>query len=170
MKILLACEESQAVCKEFRNLGHEAFSNDILETSGTNPEWHLQGDVRDYLYQDWDLIIAFPHCTDLASLGAAWFEQKRKDGRQQASINFFMLFTQLDLAGFSSFDDGSENSLKEGAFVIEAIRAILCRHYEIYHPFQDLSDKIFTLETDDVSELKVVDSLNIKFRKIDESE
>lgn len=81
-----------------------------------------------------------------------------------------MLFTQLDLAGFSSFDDGSENSLKEGAFVIEAIRAILCRHYEIYHPFQDLSDKIFTLETDDVSELKVVDSLNIKFRKMDESE
>jgi hypothetical protein len=96
MKILLACEESQAVCKEFRSLGHEAYSNDILETSGTNPEWHLQGDVRDYLYQDWDLIIAFPPCTDLASSGAAWFEQKRKDGRQQASIDFFMLFTQLD--------------------------------------------------------------------------
>ena len=96
MKILLACEESQAVCKEFRSLGHEAYSNDILETSGTNPEWHLQGDVRDYLYQDWDLIIAFPPCTDLASSGAAWFEQKRKDGRQQASIGFFMLFTQLD--------------------------------------------------------------------------
>jgi hypothetical protein len=96
MKILLACEESQAVCKEFRNLGHEAYSNDILETSGTNPEWHLQGDVRDYLYQDWDLIIAFPPCTDLASSGAAWFEKKRLDGRQQASIDFFLLFTKLD--------------------------------------------------------------------------
>lgn len=96
MRILLACEESQAVCKEFRSLGHEAYSNDILETSGINPEWHLLGDVRDYLYQDWDLIIAFPPCTDLASSGAAWFEQKRKDGRQQASIDFFMLFTQLN--------------------------------------------------------------------------
>ena len=67
MRILLACEESQAVCKQFRSLGHEAYSNDILETSGANPEWHLQGDVRDYLYQVWDLIIAFPPCTDLAS-------------------------------------------------------------------------------------------------------
>jgi hypothetical protein len=96
MKILLACEESQTVCLEFRTLGHEAYSNDILETSGNHPEWHLQGDVRDYLYQDWDLIIAFPPCTDLASSGAAWFEQKRKDGRQQASIDFFMLFTKLE--------------------------------------------------------------------------
>jgi hypothetical protein len=96
MKILLACEESQTVCQEFRNLGHEAYSNDILETSGSHPEWHLQGDVQDYLYHDWDLIIAFPPCTDLASSGAAWFEQKRKDGRQEASINFFMLFTKLD--------------------------------------------------------------------------
>jgi len=95
MRVLLACEESQAVCKEFRQLGHEAYSNDILEASGNNPEWHLQGDVRNYLEQDWDLIIAFPPCTDLASSGAAWFEQKRKDGRQQASIDFFMLFTQL---------------------------------------------------------------------------
>jgi len=95
MRVLLACEESQAVCREFRQLGHEAYSNDILETSGNNPEWHLQGDVRDYLDQDWDLIIAFPPCTDLASSGAAWFEQKRKDGRQQTSIDFFMLFTHL---------------------------------------------------------------------------
>jgi site-specific DNA-cytosine methylase len=95
MRVLLACEESQAVCKEFRQLGHESYSNDILKASGNNPEWHLQGDVRDYLDQDWDLIIAFPPCTDLASSGAAWFEQKRKNGRQQASIDFFMLFTQL---------------------------------------------------------------------------
>ena len=96
MKVLLACEESQAVCKEFRALGHEAYSNDILESSGDHAEWHLHGDVRDYIYQQWDLVIAFPPCTDLASSGAAWFEQKRKDGRQQASIDFFMLFTRLE--------------------------------------------------------------------------
>lgn len=96
MKVLLACEESQEVTKQFRLLGHEAYSNDILRPSGGHPEWHLQGDVRDYLYHDWDLIIAFPPCTDLASSGAAWFKQKQLDGRQQASIDFFMLFTKLN--------------------------------------------------------------------------
>ena len=96
MRVLLACEESQAVCKEFRALGHEAYSNDILESSGGHADWHLHGDVRNYIKQDWDLVIAFPPCTDLASSGAAWFEQKRKDGRQQASIDFFMLFTNLN--------------------------------------------------------------------------
>jgi len=92
MRVLLACEESQAVCKEFRKLGHEAYSCDIQECSGGHPEWHLQQDVTELLKQDWDMIIAFPPCTDLAVSGAAWFEQKRKDGRQQASIDFFMLF------------------------------------------------------------------------------
>ena len=94
MKILLACEESQAVTKEFRLLGHEAYSCDILPTSGNNPEWHLQQDVTSLLNKKWDLIIAFPPCTHLASSGAAWFEQKRKDGRQQEGIDFFMLFTK----------------------------------------------------------------------------
>lgn len=45
----MACEESQIVCKEFRLRGHEAYSCDILPTSGTNPEWHIKGDVRDIL-------------------------------------------------------------------------------------------------------------------------
>jgi site-specific DNA-cytosine methylase len=92
MKILLACEESQAVTREFRKLGHEAYSCDILPTSGDNPKWHIQGDVKDVLDQDWDMVIAFPPCTDLASSGAAWFAEKRRDGRQQAAIDFFMLF------------------------------------------------------------------------------
>ena len=92
MRILLACEESQAVTKEFRALGHEAFSCDILECSGGHPEWHLRQDVTDLLKENWDMIIAFPPCTHLAVSGAAWFEQKRKDGRQQEGIDFFMLF------------------------------------------------------------------------------
>ncbi len=92
MRVLLACEESQAVCKEFRKLGHEAYSCDIQPCSGGYPEWHLQQDVTELLKKDWDMIIAFPPCTDLAVSGAAWFEQKRKDGRQQTSIDFFMLF------------------------------------------------------------------------------
>ena len=92
MKILCACEESQAVTKEFRAKGHEVYSCDILPCSGGRPEWHLQQDVTELLQQEWDMIIAFPPCTHLAVSGAAWFEQKRKDGRQQQGIDFFMLF------------------------------------------------------------------------------
>jgi site-specific DNA-cytosine methylase len=96
VKILVACEESQAVTIELRRLGHEAFSCDILECSGGHPEWHLQEDVTPLLKQRWDMIIAFPPCTHLAVSGAAWFEQKRKDGRQQEAIDFFMMFANAD--------------------------------------------------------------------------
>ena len=92
MKILVACEESQAVTIELRKLGHEAYSCDIQDQSGGFPEWHIMGDVVPLLEQEWDMIIAFPPCTDLAVSGAAWFAEKRKDGRQQAAIDFFMLF------------------------------------------------------------------------------
>ena len=90
MKILLACEESQAVCKEFRKKGHEAYSADILKCSGPHPEWHIQGDVLEIIDMGWDMMIAFPPCTHLAVSGARHFEQKRKDGRQQQGIDFFM--------------------------------------------------------------------------------
>lgn len=96
MKVLLACEESQAVCEQFRRLGHEAYSCDVLPCSGGHPEWHLQQDVLPLLKDKWDLIIAFPPCTHLAVSGAAWFEQKRKDGRQQQGIDFFMEFANCD--------------------------------------------------------------------------
>jgi hypothetical protein len=92
MKILLACEESQTVTKAFRALGHEAYSCDILPASGGYPEWHMQKDVVEVLKDQWDMIIAFPPCTHLASSGAAWFEAKRADGRQQQAIDFFMIF------------------------------------------------------------------------------
>ena len=92
MRILVACEESQAVTKELRRLGHEAYSCDIEPCSGGHPEWHLQQDVTQLLKIRWDMVIAFPPCTDLAVSGARYFEQKRKDGRQQKSIEFFMMF------------------------------------------------------------------------------
>lgn len=96
MKILVACEESQAVTKELRKLGHEAYSCDILECSGGHPEWHLQQDVIPLLKEKWDMIIAFPPCTHLAVSGARHFEEKRKDGRQQQGIDFFMEFVNCD--------------------------------------------------------------------------
>lgn len=92
MKILIACEESQAVCKAFRFKGHEAYSCDILPPSGGHPEWHIQGDVLPLLEQEWDMIIAFPPCTDLAVSGARHFKRKQADGSQQRSIDFFMKF------------------------------------------------------------------------------
>lgn len=94
MKVLVACEESQAVCKAFRELGHEAYSCDIIECSGGHPEWHIQGDVleilnpttkydwNDYITFEtmdgdehwiegrWDMIIAHPPCTYLTGAGA----------------------------------------------------------------------------------------------------
>lgn len=96
MKILVACEESQVVTKAFRDKGHEAYSCDIEPTSGGNPEWHLQQDVTDLLIlPNWDMIIAFPPCTDLCNSGARWFLEKQRDGRQRISIEFFRKFTKL---------------------------------------------------------------------------
>lgn len=96
MKILVACEESQAVTIELRRLGHEAYSCDIEPCSGGHPEWHLQVDALELLKMKWDMILAFPPCTHLAVSGARYFEQKRKDGRQQAAIDFFMQFANAD--------------------------------------------------------------------------
>ena len=110
MNVLIACEESQTICIEFRRLGHNAFSCDIQPCSGGYPEWHIEGDVIPLItgktwfvtmdnmlhhVEKWDLIIAHPPCTDLAVSGARFFKQKQADGRQQRSIEFFMMFTQL---------------------------------------------------------------------------
>lgn len=108
MNILVACEESQAVCKEFRKKGHNAYSCDLLDCSGGHPEWHIKGDVLPllkgscffvtvdgtlhYTPGHWDMIIAFPPCTDLAVSGARHFEKKRLDSRQRDSIEFFTAF------------------------------------------------------------------------------
>ena len=96
MRILIACEESQAVTIQFRNKGHEAYSCDIQDCSGGFPEWHIKKDVTEILKENWDMIIAFPPCTHLAVSGAAHFAKKRADGRQQQGIDFFMMFANLD--------------------------------------------------------------------------
>ena len=70
MRILVACEESQAVTIELRKLGHEAYSCDVEPCSGGHPEWHLQQDVEPLLKMHWDMIIAFPPCTYLTNAGA----------------------------------------------------------------------------------------------------
>jgi len=72
MKVLIACEESQATTKEFRKLGHEAFSCDLLPCSGGHPDWHIQGDVFKIINEGWDLMIAHPPCTFLTGSGVQW--------------------------------------------------------------------------------------------------
>lgn len=96
LRVLVACEESQAVTSELRRLGHEAYSCDIIPCSGGHPEWHLQVDALQLLKLQWDMILAFPPCTHLAVSGAKYFKEKRLDGRQQAAIWFFMRFVDAD--------------------------------------------------------------------------
>lgn len=96
LRVLVACEESQEVCKAFRALGHEAYSCDLLPCSGGHPEWHFQGDVTPLLNAEWDIIIAFPPCTHLAVSGAAWFEGKRESGVQREGVEFFCKFLELN--------------------------------------------------------------------------
>lgn len=103
MRVLVACEESQAVTIAFRNLGHEAYSCDVQPCSGGHPEWHLQQDVLPLLKDNWDLLIAHPPCTYLTNTGNAWFynpktklephpkyPNRRKD--QKDAVEFFMEF------------------------------------------------------------------------------
>lgn len=82
-RVLIACEESQAVCIAFRKRGFEAYSCDILPCSGGHPEWHIQGDaIEAATSQHWDLMIAHPPCTYLSNSGVCWLqenEQRQKD-------------------------------------------------------------------------------------------
>lgn len=120
MRVLVACEESQEVCKAFRKRGHEAFSCDILPCSGGHPEWHIQGDVlpildgcchfntmdgkKHYLKDRWDLIIAHPPCTYISNCCTRGFSLRvtapekvvaRWENRAIAAV-FFMRFWAAD--------------------------------------------------------------------------
>lgn len=95
MRVLVCCEESQAIANAYRFFGVEAFSCDLKPCSGNHPEYHIQGDCFDYVFDSWDLIIAHPPCTDLCVSGARWFPAKIADGRQARSIDFFMRFVDL---------------------------------------------------------------------------
>lgn len=96
IRVLVACEESQVVCKAFRSRGFEAYSCDLQDCSGGHPEWHIKVDALELIKMEWDLIIAHPPCTDLAVSGARWFKEKQADGRQKQSIDFFMKFINAD--------------------------------------------------------------------------
>ena len=99
-KVLIACEESQAVTKEMRALGIEAYSCDIEPCSGGHPEWHIQGDVTPLLEREWDLIVAFPPCTYLTHAGTRHYSRRinseekvlAREKKREESVQFFMQF------------------------------------------------------------------------------
>ena len=118
MKVLIACEESQTVCKAFRERGHKAYSCDIQEPSGGHPEWHICGDVLPLLNGNcdvttmdgvkhriegkWDLIIAHPPCTYLTLAGNKWFKPEFADRfpnrqkQRKEAVDFFMAIANAD--------------------------------------------------------------------------
>lgn len=119
MKVLVACEESQRVTIEYRKLGHEAYSCDLLECSGNHPEWHIKKDVTlllngncifntvDGLEHEisgkWDMIIAFPPCTYLTVTGNRWFNYEKYGDKaiqrmldRNDAIKFFMTIANAD--------------------------------------------------------------------------
>ena len=120
MKVLVACEESQRVCIEFRKLGHEAYSCDIIDCSGGHPEWHIKQDVIPFLNGNckfqtveggwhsvdgkWDLIIAFPPCTYLTSAGTRHYslkmnpewKVKARIAKREQAVEFFKNFANAD--------------------------------------------------------------------------
>lgn len=101
MRVLVACEESQAVTKELRRLGHEAYSCDIEPCSGGHPEWHLQVDALELLKMRWDMIIAHPPCTYMTNAGAVRMRvngeiQKERYKKAMEAKDFFMKFYDAD--------------------------------------------------------------------------
>jgi len=104
MRILIACEESQVVCKAFKKKGHEAYSCDIEPCSGGHPEWHLQQDVTEILKEKWDMIIAFPQCTYLTNAETRHFSRRinpehkvvAREKLREEAFEFFMLFANAD--------------------------------------------------------------------------
>lgn len=145
MKVLIACEESQRVCKAFREKGHEAYSCDIIECSGGHPEWHIMQDViplldgncefetldgvKHKIEGKWDMIIAHPPCTRLCTTGQRWLYFGNKEYRakkiseQQKAIVFFMQIALADC----------------GRIVIENPQGIMSTAYRkpdcIYNPY-----------------------------------
>ena len=119
MKILVACEESQEVCKAFRAKGHEAYSCDLQEPSGGHPEWHILGDALDavkggrivtmdgetHSVGTWDMLIAHPPCTYLSNVATRAFSLRytspekiiERWEKRACSAVFFMHFALAEI-------------------------------------------------------------------------
>lgn len=134
MRILVACEESQAVTIELRRLGHEAYSCDIVPCSGGHPEWHLQVDALELLKMKWDMIIAHPPCTYLTNAGARhlWKGHQLNQERYQKGVEakkFFMAFLNADCPRIAV-----ENPIPSRVFELPKYTQTI-QPYEYGHPY-----------------------------------
>ena len=118
MNVLIACEESQRGCIEFRRKGHNAFSCDIIECSGGHPEWHIRQDVlpllngrctfktmdgKSHTIEDrWDMIIVFPPCTFLTNTGNRWFDEKKYGEKARERKRKRKLAAEFFMAGWNA--------------------------------------------------------------------
>lgn len=151
MKVLVACEESQRVCTEFRKLGHEAYSCDIEPCSGGHPEWHIQCDVihllngyctfttmdaeNHYINHKWDLIIAHPPCTYLSNAGARFLYPKGVLDEDRLKLGleakvFFMKIYNADCEKIAI-----ENPIPSKVYELPKYTQTI-QPYEFGHPYQ----------------------------------
>lgn len=151
MKVLVACEESQRVCTEFRKLGHEAYSCDIEPCSGGHPEWHIQDDVLPllngncdfktvngdlhHLIGKWDLIIAHPPCTYLSNAGARFLYPKGVLNEDRLKLGleakvFFMKIYNADCEKIAI-----ENPIPSKVYGLPKYTQTI-QPYEFGHPYQ----------------------------------
>lgn len=152
LKVLVACEESQRVCKAFRRLGHEAYSCDIQECSGGHPEWHIQGDAirlligvvfttcdgKRHQVNGWDILIAHPPCTFISNAGAARL-YKRIDGKSYLelerfnkgldAVEFFMQFYNSKVPKIAV-----ENPVPSGVYRLPKYTQVI-QPFEYGHPY-----------------------------------
>ena len=147
MKVLVACEESQAVAKELRRLGHEAYSCDLIPCSGGYPEWHIMGDALEAIkggrvttmdsqthdIDKWDMLIAHPPCTYLSNAGARhiWKDHTLQPDRVKLGIHardFFMHFWWADIPRIAI-----ENPVPNGIFCMPKYSQII-QPYQFGHP------------------------------------
>lgn len=150
MNVLIACEESQAVCIEMRRLGHNAFSCDVQECSGGHPEWHIMGDVLplingrcEFKTMDgkthkiegrWDLLIAHPPCTYLTNAGARWLYAGGKLNQERYMLgmegkDFFMAFLEADCPRIAV-----ENPIPSSVYKLPNYTQVV-QPYEYGHPW-----------------------------------
>ena len=149
MKVLIACEESQRVCMSFRELGHEAYSCDLIDPSGNHPEWHVKGDCIPLLrggqivtmdgvthtIDKWDLIVAHPPCTYLSNAGACRLYPRKGQLNQERyklgleAKEFFMKLYNADCEHIAV-----ENPIPSKVFDLPPYTQII-QPYEYGHPF-----------------------------------
>lgn len=165
MKVLIACEESQAVCIEFRKRGHEAYSCDLQECSGGHPEWHIVGDAVKILHsQNWDLVIAHPPCTRMANSGVMWIEKRNLWGDLYEATEFFNEFVKYGKLGNKI---AIENPIPH-KYAVEKIG----KYSQVIQPYQfgHMERKATCLWLFNLPELKETDNVFYKMQNLPKSQ